>query len=388
MGKKGNKARQQAKKHATLDENILNALAEDDYREARERADAQIMADDAYRSSFEKIYGKPGVPNVNDNVVWLGLPPPMPKINVVDCLGRALEVDDNIPDILRAPMAQKTTPKHAPVTAPTVVPRRVTIMRDHDLHYPELYMEIFVEPDPYVRDDEARFAQMFARSRCTRAKSVLESDLVVFAGGSDVDPALYGEMPHETTHFDAKRDGRDMDLYLMCVENGIPMLGVCRGAQFLHVMNGGKLYQDIDKHYGDHKMWDVHNKFFVERVSSVHHQACIPQNANGFSLLATNGDARNRALNPKSYVIGPRADVEAFFYRDTCCIGVQGHPEYAGYNFFTKWVLEQINDLILCSTDIEWRDGQRRVKMELLEERKHRSPKLIIPAASGKKEKK
>jgi GMP synthase-like glutamine amidotransferase len=160
------------------------------------------------------------------------------------------------------------------------------------------------------------------------------------------------------------------------------MLGVCRGAQFLHVMNGGKLYQDIDNHYGDHKMYDLTAQFFIERISSVHHQACIPQNENGFKLLGTNGDARRRRLNPTQSVLGARADVEAFYYRDTCCIGVQGHPEYSGYNRFTKWVLDQINDLVLCSPDIEWRDGQRRVKLDLLQERKLIAPTIIMPAGS------
>jgi GMP synthase-like glutamine amidotransferase len=252
-------------------------------------------------------------------------------------------------------------------------------MRDHELDYPELWMEVFVSPDPAVRDDEARFAQMFARSRCSRAKSVLEADLVVFAGGTDVDPALYGEEPHVSTCFNRARDDTDTMLYNLCVENGIPMLGVCRGAQFLHVMNGGKLYQDIDKHYGDHRMYVVDQKDFIDKVSSVHHQACIPQHENGFRLLGSNGDARNRRLNPSQSVLGPRADVEAFFYRDTCCLGVQGHPEYQGYNRFTKWVLDQINSLILCSPDIEWRDGQRRVRLELLEERKLLASNLIIP---------
>jgi gamma-glutamyl-gamma-aminobutyrate hydrolase PuuD len=389
MGKRGNKARQTAKKHATLNENILNALAEDDHREAKQAAaeavdpdPTQTALDREYQSSLEKIYGKRGpptedpfgrdIPQPRDNVVFLGMPK-IPKRKVVDCLGRVVEVEDNIPAILRASNMPVKKEKSA------VDKRRVTIMRDHELDYPELWMEVFVSPDPSVRDDEARFAQMFARSRCSRAKSVLEADLVVFAGGSDVDPALYGEEQHGSTCFNRARDDTDMMLYNLCVENGIPMLGVCRGAQFLHVMNGGKLYQDIDKHYGDHRMYVVDQKDFIDKVSSVHHQACIPQNENGFKLLGTNGDARNRRLNPSQSVLGARADVEAFFYRDTCCLGVQGHPEYQGYNRFTKWVLDQINSLILCSPDIEWRDGQRRVKLELLEERKLLAPKLIIP---------
>lgn len=381
MGKRGNKVRQRAKKHATMDEAIQNVLAEDEHLKAQ--TDAAAL-----RAAEERVYGKPGPPS--DNVVWLGMPTPQ-KRKIVDCLGRVIEIKDNIPDLLKAsPMAKKTeNPAPASVSNEAEPTRRITIMRDHELEYPELYMEIFVSPDPQVRDDEARFAQMFARSRCSRAKSVLESDLVVFAGGADVDPALYGEARHMTTFPNTARDDRDIALYKLCVEEGIPMLGVCRGAQFLHVMNGGKLYQNVDEHYGDHKMWDVGRKFFVERVSSVHHQMVIHDKRLGMEILGTNGDARVRArnANPKDNVIGAKADVEAFWYRDTCCFGVQGHPEYANYNFFTKWVLDYINELILCSPDIEWRGGNRRVRQDLLVERKHRAPSVIMPVASGKKEK-
>jgi gamma-glutamyl-gamma-aminobutyrate hydrolase PuuD len=384
VGKSGNKARREAKRrreaerHATLDENIQMVLREDDQQ-------SSLLVDTTspeYKTAFEKIYGKPGPPN--DNVVFLGFPPSPPKKKVVDCLGRVVEIDYKIPEVLRATMPQKT-PKHDPVdTQSEQSRRRVMICRDHALDYPELWMEVFVEPDPDVRDDEARFAQMFARSRCSRAKSVLESDLVVFGGGSDVDPALYGEERHETTLFDSSRDDRDIMLYNMCVEHGIPMMGICRGAQFLHVMNGGKLYQDVNNHIGNHKIWDLKRKEWIDKVSSVHHQMCVPNKEGGMEILATNGQATQRWLNPKHSVVGTRADVEAFFYRDTCCIGVQGHPEYSGYNYFTKWCLELVNELVLCSPDIEWRDGQRRVKLELLEERKHIAPQKQ-PKARAKK---
>lgn len=377
MGKAGNKARREARRekeatqHATLDDNIQQILREDEWRE---KVLSSAPTKEQYDMMEVNLLGPPGPPK-DDNIVWLGKPPSR-KRRVVDCLGRVVEVEDVIPESLRSAMPAKTTsistivePKHDTVLSLPTPKRRVTLMRDSELVYPELWMEVFVEPDPTVRDDEARFAQMFARSRCSRAKSVLEADLVVFAGGSDVDPVLYGETAHETTHVDPHRDQRDMDLYLMCVENGIPMLGVCRGAQFLHVMNGGKLYQDIDKHYGDHRIFDIRQKDFIQKVSSVHHQACRSNVNNGQQIIATSGDARKRWLNATDKADGAKADIEAYFYRSTCCLGVQGHPEYQGYQAYTKWVLELINQYVLCSPDIEWRDGNRRIKLELLEER-------------------
>lgn len=380
MGKAGNRLRREAKRlreverHASLDENIQQILKEDEWKKSvMESAPTK----EEYEDNMATILGPPGPPKA-DNVVWLGLPTPQkkPTRKVVDCLGRVIEVEEEIPPILRNPMSMSTGTLSLPGPK-----RRVTLMRDHELQYPELWLEVFVQPDPAVFDDEARFAKMFSRARCSRAKSVLEADLVVFGGGSDVDPLLYGETPHMTTCCDPKRDEDDMNLYLMCLEHGIPMLGICRGAQFLHVMNGGKLYQDIDNHYGDHRIYDIRSKDFIHKVSSVHHQACRYNRDGGMEIIATNGDARKRAINATERNDGPKADVEVFFYRESCCLGVQGHPEYKGYQAFTKYVLDLINETIICSPDIEWVDGQRRIKKELLEERKlivaNRTPSII-----------
>jgi gamma-glutamyl-gamma-aminobutyrate hydrolase PuuD len=159
-------------------------------------------------------------------------------------------------------------------------------------------------------------------------------------------PFYTAKSPHPTTVCDPKRDEDDIALYLLCLEHGIPMFGVCRGAQFLHVMNGGKLWQHVDRHYGDHRIYDIKKRDFVQKVSSVHHQMVRLNTDNGMELIATNGDARNRWANPTERA-GAKADIEVFFYRDTCCLGVQGHPEYAGLSFLHEMVLDLINETIL-----------------------------------------
>lgn len=250
----------------------------------------------------------------------------------------------------------------------------VTMIKDHVLTLPEMYLDIHVAGD---RREEIAFAGMFSRARCKRADSPEKADLVIFTGGEDVDPALYDEERHGMTWIDRKRDVEDMSLYAMCLEQGIPMFGVCRGAQFLHVMNGGKLYQHVDNHHGDHSIWDVKERKKLDRVSSVHHQMVIPQNQNGFQLIATANVARNRWRNPKENDMGTKIDVEAFWYRDTCCFGVQGHPEYKGYNQFAKWTLEYINELICLNPDIKVKDGNYRLRQEFLEEREAREKKKL-----------
>ena len=245
---------------------------------------------------------------------------------------------------------------------------KVTLIRDTALVFPELWCEVFIEEDDSEGQQRA-FAEMFVRGRCTKAVSPAASDLVVFTGGSDVNPAYYGEEPHKTTHFNTARDEANIKLYNFCLQEGIPMFGVCRGAQFLHVMNGGKLFQDVDNHVGDHSIFDVRTKTHIPKVSSVHHQACIADPALGMEVLATSAVANSRWKNPTVEVKGTMADVEAFFYRDTCCLGVQGHPEYRGYHQFLQWTLEQISELIVLNPDLELKGKVRRIKDDVLAQR-------------------
>lgn len=247
---------------------------------------------------------------------------------------------------------------------------RVTLHKDPVLEYPEFWLEVFIADDSLA--EQIAFAEMFVRARCTRAPSPLEADLVVFTGGPDVNPIFYGETPHPTTKWDTRRDEADIKIYEQCYNAGIPMFGVCRGAQFLHVMNGGKLWQDVDGHVGDHTLWDVKTRHMVQKISSVHHQMCRPNPEGGMILLADSMKARNRWGNESEHVTGTHPDVEAFFYRDTHCLGVQGHPEYRGYHEFMKWTLDQINEYIVCSPDTELQgEGRkyRRLKKSFLEER-------------------
>lgn len=338
MGKAGNKSR----KARTVKQILMDKLQDSEDQQAIAAAREEELA--GYQSNLERLLGPKGPPNMDP---------------VLDMLGRKRPIADAIPPSIKAQPVIS-------LPAPLKNDRRVTLMRDHTLVYPDLYLEVFIAGDKY---EEAAFAPMFARSRCQRAKSVLEADLVVFTGGEDVDPALYGEEAHSTTRFNTARDQEEINLYLMCRDEGIPMLGVCRGAQFLHVMQGGKLFQDVDGHYGNHPMFDIRTGETIQQVSSVHHQMVIQNVANGMEIIGTSNKANTRWRNPKDSVVGNGADVEAYFYRDVCVFGVQGHPEYAGYNHFTKWTLDMLNELIIMNPDIAWINKNRRIKPELMAER-------------------
>ena len=146
------------------------------------------------------------------------------------------------------------------------------------------------------------------------------------------------------------------------------MLGICRGAQFLHVMNGGVLFQDVNNHYGAHSMYDCIDNRTIPYVSSVHHQM-VKENKDMTVLAYTPGKSTTRFSSPSESETGAQKDIEAFFYRDTCCLGIQGHPEYSGYYAFMSWALKQIGNVINENPDIETIKNVSRLKKDILETR-------------------
>ncbi len=71
-------------------------------------------------------------------------------------------------------------------------------------------------------------------------------DGVFLTGGVDVDPSCYREERHPLCGAtDPARDWTELRLVRWAVEDGKPVLGVCRGIQLLNVAVGGTLYQDV-----------------------------------------------------------------------------------------------------------------------------------------------
>jgi putative glutamine amidotransferase len=71
-------------------------------------------------------------------------------------------------------------------------------------------------------------------------------DGLLLSGGVDIHPTCYGEAIHDQCgRIDADRDEVELTLTGWALEDGKPLLGVCRGIQVLNVALGGSLYQDI-----------------------------------------------------------------------------------------------------------------------------------------------
>ena len=160
-------------------------------------------------------------------------------------------------------------------------------------------------------------------------------DGLLLPGGGDVDPAYYGESRHARCGVASpERDETELALARWAMEEGKPLLAVCRGIQVLNVALGGSLYQDIqaqapgadrhDWHRGHPRDHRPHTLAIVPQsrlaqlsgtialpVNSLHHQA-IKEVAPGLAVVARAPDGIVEAVEAPDHPFA---------------VGVQWHPE-------------------------------------------------------------
>jgi putative glutamine amidotransferase len=146
-------------------------------------------------------------------------------------------------------------------------------------------------------------------------------DGIIFTGGGDIDPALYGQALHEKTErIDPERDRFEMALAEYVVTKSKPVLGICRGIQLLNVATGGDLIQHLPDvvgkevlHLGDNGDETEHEvslkqqsrlKSIIEngvvKVRSKHHQG-LGKISEDWEITGHAGDGSVEALEHKKH---------------------------------------------------------------------------------------
>ena len=151
---------------------------------------------------------------------------------------------------------------------------------------------------------------------------------LVILGGADVDPALYGEIPHPATYgVDTDADHYEIAAARAAFESGTPLIGICRGMQIINVACGGTLVQDLGTetpHHGPPDAIMVTQRVRIAPDSRLHgilgrdevgvrtgnHQA-VRDVADGFRVVARADDGV----------------IEAIEHTTAWAVGVQWHPE-------------------------------------------------------------
>lgn len=162
---------------------------------------------------------------------------------------------------------------------------------------------------------------------------VARLDGLMLVGGADVDPANYGETPlNDTVSPGPRRDALELALLHSALDQGLPVLAICRGHQVLNVALGGALWQDLptqqpeglrhrqagEPHTIGHNVQIapdslLHRIVGSERlgVNSFHHQA-VRTLGRGLRPTAWSADGLVEALEVPSHPF---------------VLGVQWHPE-------------------------------------------------------------
>lgn len=188
---------------------------------------------------------------------------------------------------------------------------------------------------------------------CSRPE---DADIVLFTGGPDIDPQLYGQTAIPETRFQVDRDKIDLEAWSRAPDNAVKV-GICRGAQFLNVMNGGQLWQDVSGHRRPHDIYDlVNNRKLM--ATSTHHQMMIPSEDAEIIAVAYEAGAKktdkvhwlrtaNTSVNDKRF-----ADCEVCWYPETLSFCFQPHPEHIGatkelkdYFFQRLWYAVRYSEL-------------------------------------------
>ena len=157
-------------------------------------------------------------------------------------------------------------------------------------------------------------------------------DGFLFTGGQDVDPALYGEEKIDTCGEVCKeRDEMEKILLEYIIEADKPLLGICRGIQFVNAALGGTLYQDLKTQHSssiEHTMKPPYNR-------TVHYVSVIENTPLSKVVNSTNigvNSYHHQAVKELSPSLKPMAVadglVEAAYMEDKKFLWlVQWHPE-------------------------------------------------------------
>lgn len=181
-----------------------------------------------------------------------------------------------------------------------------------------------------IRND-LNMTRMFRDRGWELTNHIEDANLVQFTGGEDVTPWLYGEPKHRTTFCNINRDIDELRIFGACLERMIPMAGICRGGQFLNVMCGGKMWQDVDGHAigRTHSVKDLATGA-VFQATSTHHQ--MMRAGPGSTLVAVADPERsNMRQNYWGQQISKEPEVEVVYYGQHDALCFQPHPEFSGY---------------------------------------------------------
>ena len=165
-----------------------------------------------------------------------------------------------------------------------------------------------------------------------RPADLEEVDGLIIGGGDDISPDLYDGQIVTSARLDPARDALERALVEAAIARGIPVLGICRGAQMINVALGGNLHQDAYGTYtASDRCWTIlpKKRIAVEpgtRLAEIAGTAPMKVNALHSQAVDRLGADLVVAARDRGGMIQA---VERT--RDPFALGVQWHPEHLPY---------------------------------------------------------
>ena len=191
-------------------------------------------------------------------------------------------------------------------------------------------------------------------SRLARSPSDLDSSqgFLILWGGSDISPSL-DSRPSNGAYQSKTRSPRDLkeeSLFNKAVEIGLPIVGVCRGAQLGCALSGGILIQHVDGHHHDHTIETKEGDTLI--TSSLHHQMMYPWNIDHI-LYAWTVQLSSRYIGITTEELRKipvtqygHIEPEIVWFPKTKTLAIQGHPEYMRcdhlFNIYIKNLIDKL----------------------------------------------
>jgi len=179
-----------------------------------------------------------------------------------------------------------------------------------------------------IIDGNEQYHDLFANAGFEIVNKLALAELVCFTGGEDVTPEIYGDKAHPFTGNNPFRDEEEAGVFKHCVDRAIPMVGICRGGQFLNVMSGGRMYQHVEGHGRSHYLTDLATGDGVY-VSSTHHQMMLPSEQAIIIATSINVEGERQWYDGQVFQKDVTNEgIEVVHYPHTNCLCFQPHPEF------------------------------------------------------------
>ncbi|MBS3109536.1 gamma-glutamyl-gamma-aminobutyrate hydrolase family protein [Candidatus Woesearchaeota archaeon] len=146
---------------------------------------------------------------------------------------------------------------------------------------------------------------------------------LIITGGGDVDPKLYGGKRKEGMELSSMRDATEKKLMAYAVEHKLPVLGICRGCQFINVFFGGKVITGIKDAVGETHVGVEHGIKVVD--ASV--QAVLGKKGKVNSYHDHGMTEKELAKGLKPFALSEKGVIEGYYHESLPIAAIIWHPE-------------------------------------------------------------